>query len=67
MHHEHHFAAKDNGTEMTDIFCYETPYGILGKLFDSVLLRSYMTAFLKERNTVIKNAAQSSGWIDILK
>jgi len=67
MHHEHHFAVKDGVTVMTDIFCYKIPYGILGKLFNSLVLRSYMTAFLKERNIVIKNAAEGNDWINILK
>jgi ligand-binding SRPBCC domain-containing protein len=67
MHHEHHFAISNGETAMTDIFCYKTPLGILGKLFDSIVLKSYMRTFLEERNTLIKNAAEDDGWINILK
>ncbi|MEO5789761.1 MAG: SRPBCC family protein [Gelidibacter sp.] len=63
--HEHHF--KDaNGTLMTDVFDYTSPFGLLGKLADQLFLRNYMTKFLIERNRVIKDFAESDQWKTII-
>ena len=59
LHHEHLFKEVDNGTEKTDIFNYEVPYSIFGKLFNYFILKSYLTKFLLERNKHIKNNAES--------
>ena len=66
MHHEHHFEEKDNGTLMTDVFCYETPFAFIGKLFDAIVLERHMRYFLVKRNTAIKTAAEGTTWHDIL-
>ena len=58
MRHEHHFAAKDGVTVMTDTFIYEVPFGILGQLFDKAVLKRYMTRFLVTRNRIIKEVAE---------
>ena len=59
--HEHRFLPKSRGTLMTDHFDYTSPLGWLGKLADRLFLESYMTDLLRQRNTVIKEAAES-GW-----
>jgi hypothetical protein len=46
MRHEHHFKEKDGKTIMTDRFEYETPYGIIGAVFDKLVLKRHMTNFL---------------------
>ncbi|UJF35966.1 SRPBCC family protein [Paenibacillus hexagrammi] len=46
------------GTQMIDIFVYESPLGILGKLADVLFLKRYMTQFLEKRNEFIKHAAE---------
>jgi ligand-binding SRPBCC domain-containing protein len=66
MYHEHHFAPNSQGTEMTDVFYYETPYGIFGKLFDLLILERHMTNLLEKRNETIKSVAESDDWINIL-
>lgn len=53
MKHEHFFYDKGNYTLMVDVFKYEVPFSILGKLFDHLILKRYMTNFLLERNRVI--------------
>ena len=55
--HEHHFSRVDDRTLMKDIFIFESPLGIIGKLFNNLVLTAYMTKLLKERNKVIKEAA----------
>ncbi|MCZ4410015.1 SRPBCC family protein [Cryomorphaceae bacterium 1068] len=57
--HEHRFSATDGGTLMTDIFDYESPFGILGKLVDQLILEKYMTNLLTQRNSVVKEVAES--------
>ncbi|NOS91777.1 MAG: SRPBCC family protein [Cyclobacteriaceae bacterium] len=58
MEHEHIFESNDNDTLMIDIFQYEIPYGIAGKIFDNLILKKYMIALLVKRNIVIKNQAE---------
>lgn len=57
--HEHLFYAKNGGTVMKDVFTFESPWGIAGRLANFLFLRRYMTNLLKTRNRVIKNAAES--------
>lgn len=59
MKHVHSFENKDGITIMKDVFEYETPLGICGKVFDKVILERYMTKFLKIRNSVIKSTAET--------
>jgi len=63
--HEHHFTEKDGGTLMTDVFIFEAPLGILGKLAAKLFLTRYMTRFLLERNAVIKTFAESGKWKEL--
>jgi ligand-binding SRPBCC domain-containing protein len=58
MKHEHYFKSSGNGTIMTDKFHFESPYGIIGKLFNCLFLTKYMQRLLKERNKVIKYVAE---------
>ena len=57
--HEHHFAEKDGYTLMRDEFIFESPLGMLGRLFNWLVLKRYMTKLLVVRNRVIKEAAES--------
>jgi len=65
--HEHHFESHGNQTLMTDLFEYQSPLGVLGKLADFIFLKSYLCSFLKKRNTIIKEFAESGEWKNILK
>ncbi|MEM9340062.1 MAG: SRPBCC family protein [Bacteroidota bacterium] len=64
--HEHHFEATQVGVLMTDIFNYRSPFGILGKLIDVLILERYMTRLLIKRNEIIKEFAESDKWKLIL-
>jgi ligand-binding SRPBCC domain-containing protein len=59
MRHEHHFKEINGRTIMTDKFEYEVPFGLAGQLFDNIILKSYMTRFLRARNKVIKKIAET--------
>ncbi len=52
--HQHIFNTTSSETEMIDILEYETPYSILGKIFDRLILKRYLTRFLTLRNQSIK-------------
>ena len=57
--HQHIFKTSGENTIMTDIFEFESPFGIIGKFFNTVFLESYMKEFLSERNRLIKITAES--------
>ncbi|WP_238388131.1 hypothetical protein [Hymenobacter sediminis] len=66
MRHEHYFKANGTGTVMRDVFAFESPLGVLGKLVDALILRRYLQKFLEARCAVIKQYAESDSWRDIL-
>jgi hypothetical protein len=47
---------------MTDTFEFESPLGILGRLFNTLILTRYLTRFLTERNAMIKAFAETGKW-----
>ena len=57
--HEHHFKKRGNKTIMADIFYFESPYGILGKLANWLFLKKYMVNLLQTRNAFLKEKAES--------
>ena len=57
--HEHYFIKENGQTLMKDIFSFESPGGILGRLFNWLILKRYMTKLLIERNRVIKAHAEN--------
>ena len=66
MKHEHHFKQVQNGTLMIDLFSYETPYGKIGEIVNSLFLNRYLKKLLEHRNRVIKEYAESEKWKFIL-
>ncbi|PTX60917.1 ligand-binding SRPBCC domain-containing protein [Kordia periserrulae] len=56
--HEHIFNETNNQTEMIDKLSYEVPYGIFGRIFNYLVLKSYLTKFLHERNLHLKQRAE---------
>jgi len=60
MQHDHFFrAAPDGGTEMCDIFRFAAPFPILGPIDEHLVLARYMRNFLRQRNAVLKQVAES--------
>ena len=63
MRHDHVFRSlSSDRTEMKDIFCFAAPLPVLGRLAETIVLRRYMLALLRERNTVLKQIAESEAW-----
>ena len=62
LHHRHEFAAADPaGTSMRDVFTFAAPYGIVGGAVERLLLRPYLSRFLKRRADVLRHMAEAAG------
>ncbi len=71
MEHLHQFETYQSQTKMTqtkmiDIFEFDAPFGLLGKIIEFLFLKKYMTKFLIIRNQTIKQIAESEDWKKIL-
>jgi ligand-binding SRPBCC domain-containing protein len=58
FHHEHRFEPTPSGTRMTDRWQHESPFGILGRVVDRLVLTGHMRRLLVHRNTELKRAAE---------
>lgn len=56
--HDHFFTPKNSGTTMRDVFDYESPLGILGRIADRLFVAAYMKRLLATRAAVIKSEAE---------
>lgn len=66
LRHEHHFKAIDNGMLLIDLLTFETPYGRMGRWFNTLYFTRYMESLLHRRNDTIKRFAESDRWKKIL-
>ncbi len=63
MQHDHFFTEILPGvTKMHDILVFAAPLPLLGRLAEYLFLRGHMVRFLAERNTVLKQVAESDDW-----
>ena len=62
MKHEHHFKQVNNGTLLIDLFTYEIPYGMPGRIAVKLFLHRYLRKILEYRNKSIKEYAESEKW-----
>src|SRR5882757_1162334 len=66
MKHEHHFKSCENGTIMIDLIHFETPYGSVGKWFNTLYLTKYVKKLIEQRNKTIKEFAETEKWKKLL-
>ena len=59
LHHQHLFKLIGSQTEMTDVFEFEAPFGLFGKLAEKIFLKNYLLKLIEKRNKVIKLQAES--------
>jgi ligand-binding SRPBCC domain-containing protein len=52
--HQHLFEKTHEGTMITDLFDFQSPFGMLGRIADKVFLERYMRKLLAKRNCAIK-------------
>jgi len=57
--HDHFFHERDEQTLMVDSLMFAAPLGVLGRIAERLVLRSYMTKLLRDRALVIKEYAES--------
>jgi len=66
IRHEHLFEESNGNVLMKDHFLYESPFGIAGKVFNTLVLTKYLTRLLKKRNAIIKYYATSGKWKELV-
>ncbi|MBF9220572.1 SRPBCC family protein [Hymenobacter ruricola] len=54
LRHEHYFEAVPGGTRVRDVFEFSSPLGFVGRWFDHLFLKSYLTRFLQARNEALE-------------
>ncbi len=66
--HEHKFLKGKSETEtvLVDVFEYESPFGVFGRIADKLFLEKYMTDLLVKRNQTIKDFAETDSWKSLL-
>src|SRR5436305_2738346 len=60
--HDHRFQQHGGITVMQDELKFSAPLGVWGSMAESLVLRSYLTRFLRERNQFVKQVAESEMW-----
>jgi ligand-binding SRPBCC domain-containing protein len=58
--HEHRFEATPTGTRMTDHWRHVSPFGILGRVADRLVLTRHLRRMLQVRNAHLKRTAESA-------
>jgi ligand-binding SRPBCC domain-containing protein len=64
--HDHYFETKDNVVLMKDVFSFQSPVGLVGRLVDKMILKNYLKKLLINRNNIIKEFAETERWKEIL-
>lgn len=57
--HDHVFEPENGGTRMIDVLVFSAPLGILGRVAEKLVLRSYLERFLVLRAAGIKSFLES--------
>lgn len=65
--HEHIYSEQENYILMEDVFEYESPFGIFGKIANFFLINNHLKQLLIKRNQVIKEYAENGKFKEILK
>ena len=66
LQHDHYFIERNDKVVMTDKFLFESPFGFVGSLFNSLILTNYLKRFLIARNEIIKDFADSDKWKQLI-
>lgn len=64
--HDHYFEEKSGWVTMKDVFHFESPGGVLGRIFNRLTLTNYLKSFLLERNRMIKDYAETEKWKKVI-
>jgi len=58
--HVHEFIDKDGETLMRDTFIWESPFGILGRIADTLFIEPHLRNLASTRNSRLKQIAEAS-------
>lgn len=64
--HDHWFTPEGRGTRVREVFDYDAPLGVLGRLAERLVLTRYMRRFLAERMAVVRSVAESERWVEFV-
>lgn len=64
LKHIHTFKQEGEGTIMIDEFSFQSPFGIIGRFVDKVILTNYMKKLLVRRNKLIRFEAEKKVYLD---
>ncbi len=65
--HDHFFlAASESQTEMKDRLRFAAPLSVFGIIAEHLFLKHYMDKFLRHRNEIIRQVAESDSWQDFI-
>ncbi len=59
--HTHRFTfseAGDGKTRMHEVFQFQSPFGLLGRIVDALVLTAYLKRFMLRRNAFLKEQAE---------
>jgi ligand-binding SRPBCC domain-containing protein len=59
--HEHEFREAAGGTLMLDTIEWTTPFGMIGRMADSMVLKKRLTRIVSSRNKRLKDLAEDDG------
>jgi ligand-binding SRPBCC domain-containing protein len=60
LRHDHYFEAVPGGTRVRDVFEFSSPLGFVGRWFDALFLKRYLTRFLRVRNAMLKQQLEQT-------
>ena len=58
--HDHHFEPVDGGTRMRDVLEFSSPFGILGRIVDRLVMTTYLHRLLTRRNEFVRRTLETS-------
>ena len=64
--HDHYFERHETGTKMRDVVEFEAPAGLVGKIADRLLVRTFLHKLIIQRAESIRQAAESDLWKQFL-
>ncbi len=62
IYHKHIFEEHLDKVIMKDSFEFHSPFGLLGKFFNKIILTKYLEKLLIEQNEIIKEYAETEKW-----
>ena len=65
--HDHYFETHKDKVIVKETFKFQSPFGLMGKIFDRFILVDYLRKLLIHRNNIIKEYAETLKWKTILK